>query len=381
MSGEHRGPLKILLVEDSPSDAELFRAALLEAIPGHHAVVRAETFEEAIALTRELSFDAIMLDLTLPDSSGLDTVVRARAAWPETPVVVLTGANDEAMGLEAIQHGVQDFLVKGQTDGVLFARSLRYAVERQRSESEIRQMNRELERRVAERTMQLRQLALEFTFVEQRERRRIAEILHDNLQQLLVFSRLSIGSAHEGAIEPDLKRNLKRVERTLVEAIEVSRSLAAELSPPSLYSHGLAAAVRWFAGRLQTMAGLTVTVVADEGAEPQLEGHRVLLFQSLRELLTNVAKHAGVAEAVVRIGRSDGDGIEIAISDKGCGFDPDGEHCGRASGCFGLFGIRERLHQMGGRCEIQSQPGHGTMVTLIIPGCVSPAGTAAGDAV
>ncbi len=262
MSGLRSDPFRMLLVEDSPSDAELLQAHLSGAVPERHTVVCAATLGEAIARARAEPFDVVLLDLSLPDCTGQETVVRARAAWPELPIVVLTGANDEAMGFEAIRHGVQDFLVKGQAGGQLIARALHYAIERKRSETKILRMNRELELRVAERTAQLRQLALELTLVEQRERRRIASLLHDNLQQLLVFSHLSVGSAQANATDPDLKGNLERVERTLADSIEVARSLAAELSPPALYSHGLAAAVRWFAGSLRAMTGLNVAVTA-----------------------------------------------------------------------------------------------------------------------
>jgi signal transduction histidine kinase len=367
VSGERNGPLRVLLVEDSPSDAELLQVSLAEAGPECHAVVCAGTLAEAVALACQQPLDAILLDLTLPDTTGLETVVRARAAWPEVPIVVLTGANDEAMGFAAVRNGVQDFLVKGQAGGALIARALRYAIERQRSETEIRRMNRELEQRVVERTAQLRRLALEFTLVEQRERRRLAELLHDNLQQLLVFSHLSVGKARSRVTEAELARNLERVERTLAEAIEVARSLTAELSPPALYTHGLAAAVRWYAGRLRAMAGLAVAVHADDGAEPELESQRALLFQSVRELLLNVVKHAGVGQAAVRIDRGDQGGIRIAVSDEGQGFTTTSEDCGEVSGGFGLLGVRERLRQMGGRCEVQSVPGRGTMVTLSVP--------------
>jgi signal transduction histidine kinase len=366
--------LNVLLVEDSPSDAALLDAALTDAGAGRHAVWCVQTIADAVALAGKRPFDAILLDLTLPDCTGLETVDLARAAWPDVAIVVLTGINDEAMGIAAVRHGVQDFLVKGLAGGALIARALRYAVARQRAESEIRRMNRELEQRVEERTTQLRQLALEVTLVEQRERRRLAELLHDNLQQMLVFARLGTGLALNTATDPGQRGTLERVERSLVDAIEVARSLTAELSPPSLYSHGLAAAVRGFAGRLRELGSLDVTVVAEEGAKPRLEGQRALLFQSVRELLTNVLKHAGAAAAVVRIDRAGDDGIRVEVHDEGRGFAPGGAVSASGAGGFGLFGIRERLRQLGGACEVRSAPGGGTTVTLTLPGCLGGAG-------
>jgi len=364
MTPDRDRPLRILLVEDSPSDAALLEVTLTEG-PGSATVEHAETFGDAVALAQVQPFDAILLDLTLPDSHGLETVLRARVAWPEAPIVVLTGAEDEQLGLEAVRSGMQDYLVKGQSGGPLITRALRYAIERRRSEREILSMNAELERRVSERTAQLHQLALKLTMAEQEERRRLAEYLHDNLQQLLVYSRLTVGEARSLARGERLRQSLERVERGLAEAIEVSRTLTAGLSPPLLYERGLAAALRGEAERLRERAGLAVEVRAAADAEPRLEIVRVLLFQSTRELLANVVKHAGVKEAAVTIGRSEGV-IRVEVADRGQGFDPDA-HAATAPGGFGLFSIRERLRQCGGSFEMQSAPGRGSRIALGVP--------------
>jgi signal transduction histidine kinase len=362
LSGE---PVAVLLVEDSPSDAALLRASLHGA--GRFVVTCAESLAEAFALTRARPFDAVLLDLTLPDCTGLETVDRARAAWPALPVLVLTGADDEAVAVEAVQRGVQDYLVKGQTDERLVARALRYAIERQRAETEIRRVNAELEQRVIQRTAQLRRLASELTLAEQRERRRLGELLHDNLQQLLVFARLTVGGVRPRCADAGAQQALARVEDTLGEAVELARSLTADLSPPTLYEHGLAAAVRLFGRRLQEQCGLEVGVEADPEAEAASESVRVLLYQSIRELLTNVVKHAGVPRAEVRIARQDDGGLRIEVADAGTGFEPYRVVGAPATRGFGLFSIRERLQLLGGGLEVASAPGRGTRVTLTVP--------------
>jgi signal transduction histidine kinase len=156
------------------------------------------------------------------------------------------------------------------------------------------------------------------------------------------------------------------VERGLAEAIEVSRTLTTELSPPLLYERGLLAAVRGVSERLRERVGLAVELRAAPDAEPRHEIVRVLLFQSIRELLANVVKHAGVREAVVEICRS-GDAIRVTVSDAGRGFGPGSRDGQATAGGFGLFSIRERLRQLGGAFEAKSSPGGGACVTLLVP--------------
>jgi PAS domain S-box-containing protein len=132
--------IKVLLVEDSPSDAQLLCELLQDYPPQKFAIERAEQLEEAIRLVAETTFDVVLLDLTLPDSAGLDTCTRMRRAAPQVPIVVLTGVDDETIALEAMQQGVKDYLVKGQIiHGGTIGRTLRYAVERSRSERALRE--------------------------------------------------------------------------------------------------------------------------------------------------------------------------------------------------------------------------------------------------
>lgn len=154
MSGS---PISILLVEDSPSDAALLQETLSEHGAGQFQYTRVETLTEGLARLSQGPYDVMLLDLSLPDSTGRETFLRARAAAPELPIVVLTGAASEAVGLEAVRQVIQDYLRKGQADGAQTARAIRYAIERQRGETELRRARDELELRVAERTADLKQ--------------------------------------------------------------------------------------------------------------------------------------------------------------------------------------------------------------------------------
>lgn len=126
-------PIRVLLVEDDPDDALLLGETLKETAPDTFELVRELRLARAIATAEAAPFDAVLLDLTLPDSSGLETFVEFHARCPELPTVVLTGLDDEEIAIRAVHEGAQDYLVKGDVDGPLLVRSLRYAVERQRN--------------------------------------------------------------------------------------------------------------------------------------------------------------------------------------------------------------------------------------------------------
>lgn len=148
-------PFKLLLLEDNPDDARLVEAVLAKYAPGEFAITWVERLADALMRIETERFDAVLCDLGLPDSSGLASAQRITDHAPALPLVVLTGSHGDDLGRAAIGQGAQDYLVKGQSDGVLIARTLRFAVERKRLENELRQATVSLEQRVAERTVEL----------------------------------------------------------------------------------------------------------------------------------------------------------------------------------------------------------------------------------
>ena len=224
-------------------------------------------------------------------------------------------------------------------------------------------------RRVAEEsTRQLRALATELGQAEERERRRLATLLHDHLQQLLVGAKYSLASV-AGRPGPRARQAaVDEVVQILDDAIEVTASLTAELSPPTLHESGLVAGLEWLARQMKKKHGLHVDIRADAAAEPAAESVRILLYQAVRELLFNVVKHAGVKRARVGVTRC-GDGqVQVAVEDSGAGFEAKRLAVGDAGGSgFGLFSIRERLSHLGGSMSVDSAPGRGTRFSLVAP--------------
>lgn len=136
-------PLRVLLIEDNPGDARLIREILMA--PGWERVSldHAAALKDGIEKTRHELFDVILLDLTLPDSFGVDTLLKMRAEAKDTAIVVLTGNNDSELGVQAVQNGAQDFIPKDELAGKVLVRALRYAVERQRTEATLRRSEEE----------------------------------------------------------------------------------------------------------------------------------------------------------------------------------------------------------------------------------------------
>jgi signal transduction histidine kinase/DNA-binding NarL/FixJ family response regulator len=137
-------PIHVLLIEDNPGDARLLRALLQETGSSQFELVHAERFSDALTRLSERRFDVVLLDLSLPDAQGIETISRLGGQADGTPIVILTGPNDEQIPIRALQQGAQDYLVKGQVDGQLLARALRYSIERHKAEESLKARNREL---------------------------------------------------------------------------------------------------------------------------------------------------------------------------------------------------------------------------------------------
>jgi signal transduction histidine kinase len=205
----------------------------------------------------------------------------------------------------------------------------------------------------------LRAAAVATSLAEQRERRALASDLHDDAGQLLTLASLKLRAVVD-TLGERAPREVWELEKLLTETRRRVSSLSFELSPPLLHDVGLVAAAEWLAEQKKQNYGLTVQV---EKSEELLldEAVRVTLFRALRELLVNVAKHAQVSEARVRIWH-DAESAHVAVEDSGVGFDPETRHQG-----FGLLALRDRVGQMGGSVRIESGAGRGTRIVVSLP--------------
>jgi signal transduction histidine kinase len=205
------------------------------------------------------------------------------------------------------------------------------------------------------------------SLTEERLRRRIATDLHDGLGQILAISKIKLGQLRQSAIGTSFAKPLDEIHRFIEEAIGYTRSLTVELSPPVLYEIGFEAALEWLCEQIQKQYKIQCTLKSG-GLPEQLDSNLcILLFQIIRELMHNVAKHAQACSVSISAAVAD-ENIRISVTDDGVGFDPHevAARPNHLSG-FGLFNIRERLHHLGGSLEVHSTPGRGTCVTITAP--------------
>jgi signal transduction histidine kinase len=237
--------------------------------------------------------------------------------------------------------------------------------ERKRAEDALQKAHAELESRVRERTEQLTSLTAELSLAEEKERRRIATELHDQVGQTLVMSKIRLDSLSPDLPAGDFEASLGEIRQLITHSLEDIRSLTFQLSPPLLYEVGLEAAVEWLGEEFEEKYGFQVAFQDDGNRNPLDEETEVALYQMVRELLVNVAKHAKAKKVGISIEKVSGR-IRINVVDDGMGFDAMNGMRPRKRG-FGLFNIRQRIEYMGGQLEVESRMGDGARVTLILP--------------
>ena len=209
----------------------------------------------------------------------------------------------------------------------------------------------------------------ELTLVEQEERHRISQILHDDLQQRLFAIRTQLAllkdESGSAVLHPQRNLDIDQITDWLSEAISITRNLSINLSPAVLKGEGLVEAASWLASQMKDQYGLQVEIQAGEDLVPMEEHMRVLLFQSIRELLFNTVKHSGSLEATLLLTQENGRG-RITVNDPGRGFDAE-TILQTPQLAHGLLIIRDRLGLMGCDMQIHSQPGDGTRVEIDVP--------------
>lgn len=212
-------------------------------------------------------------------------------------------------------------------------------------------------------TAALRKLALELSMAEARERRRIAEDLHDHLGQHLALIQMKLSTFQGNTMFCGHEQDLVEIQNLLDKAIHYTRHLTMAISPPILYELGLVPALKWLSEQYTRQHKLTIKVIEKSEIPPVEPDIRGILYRSVRELFLNTIKHARAERSDLSIDFENGD-VVLSFVDNGTGFDPD--TIGHANE-FGLFSIRERMAYLGGKLVVDSSPGAGTSIQIHCP--------------
>jgi len=353
----------ILVVDDEP----MIRCYVVELLrdAGYRADAVA-TAAAALAWIDACRPALILLDVVLPDLDGL-ALCRQLKADPKTgdvPVIFLTAKGNDAEMVNGLQAGGVDYIVKPFDRSVLLARVATHTT--------LARLSQGLAAALAERTagledanQRLQALNLEMAMVEERERRRLAQQLHDTTIQQLVLARMLLdGLTGDGAGRD------KRLRELVDCSLRQLRTVVFELSPPLLHQSRLGAALDWLAEVLETQWDLPIACEVSGHERPLPEATAVILFQGARELLVNAAKHARATALELTL-RYDSRGVEIEVCDDGIGLNPaqlddPAAPAFDAGGGFGLYNLRFRIERLGGRVDIAAGS-PGTRVRLTVP--------------
>jgi signal transduction histidine kinase len=213
---------------------------------------------------------------------------------------------------------------------------------------------------------QLRDLASELSLVEERERKSIASDLHDQIGQALAMIKLKLMGLPRSPDGSGLRREMDDIHQMLDRAIQHTRNLTFEISPPVLYELGLVPAIEWLGEQFQAKHQLKVLIESRRRHLKLSDEMQFVLFKTVRELLVNAVKHSGAGRVRIAL-KSRGRRLSLTVRDDGSGFDPDKLKNAsiRGSG-FGLVSIRERLKCLGGDLAISSAPGSGTTAEVTV---------------
>lgn len=233
---------------------------------------------------------------------------------------------------------------------------------RKETEERLRSSNKSLE----ERTQQVINLTRALTSAEEDERERLSEMLHGRIQQTLVGARLQLSdivSDIESSLSPDHREQIGSIIDLLQQGAKTARSLSQELDPP-VDGDSLPETLEWLARQMKSSYNLDVELTHRDNRRSVDRSLQVLIFRSVRELLFNTVKHAGVSEASLTV-EGDGDHLRVTVKDDGEGFDTDA--LGTGNGGRGLISVRDRIEMIGGTFQVDSAPGEGTRAVIKVP--------------
>ncbi|RCJ42711.1 hybrid sensor histidine kinase/response regulator [Nostoc minutum NIES-26] len=385
--------IHILLVEDSPSDARLLRQVFSRADQQEWQMTHVERLSEAIDITlkssmltsdvsqleskRQRKFNIVLLDLSLPDSTGLDTLKEYRLAIPDIPVVVLTGLDDEDLALQALAEGAQDYLVKDQITIQLLVRTVRYAIERGEILNKLRESEERIRQALAK-EQELNELKSNFVAMVSHEFRNPMTTIRMAIE-IIEFNSDKLTNERRTKYFDRINNAIKQMLQLLDEILFLSKTEAAKLeykpAPLNLenFCRELTEIIQFGVGS-QHIINFTY-----QGESAQVEMDEDLLTCIFTNLLSNAIKYSP-QQSIVRFDLNCKDDIAtLRVQDQGVGIPLQDQanlfqtfyrasNVGRVQGTgLGLTIVKKCVELHGGQIQLESQQNVGTTVTVTLP--------------
>jgi len=402
-------PIRVLLIEDDFGDADLITEFLELVKSTLFQITHHRCLQEVLQPMAQDDFDIILLDLSLPDSFGLDTVEQVYNKFATIPIVILSGLEDESLATIAVQKGAQDYLVKGDFDSDLLVRSIRYAIERAKTiqllnqkEQQLQQINEQLEQRVAERTRELQQANDQLRTLESQLRLALAQE-----QELSHFkSRIISTVSHEyrtplttiNSSAQILERYLHKLDeakqRKHFQRIQISVKHLTALVEDVLFINKAELEKVEFKPEAIDLVGFVEEIV--EGLKITIEGKHQLIFipygscecvsadpkllrQMITNLLSNAIKYSPQGGDITLTLTCDDKQVVFQVKDQGIGIPQEDQaklfesfsragNVGTIAGTgLGLSIVKKCVDLHGGEITVKSEVSVGTTFTVKLP--------------
>ena len=371
--------LKVLLIEDNPGDARLIREMLIAMKGRAFDVECADRLSIGLDHLAEGGIDVILLDLSLPDSQGLDTFVRAQAQASGVPIVVLTGLDDETLAVRAVQEGAQDYLVKGHVDGYSLTRAIRYAIERKRAEEALKEYSERLEEMVEQRTKELRDAQEQLIRAERLAViGRLGASLGHELRNPLSIIKNCAYYLNMKLRDPDerAKKHIKIMEMEIARSNKIINNLLsfAQDEKPALRKTQINTMVQDALSRSPVPESVAVVTELGE-ALPPLRADPGQIEQVFMNMISNAVQAVSDEGRLEFATRAEGEFIVTELKDNGCGIPEENLEkifeplfSTRAEGIgLGLAVSKQLIQAHKGAIEVESQVGKGTTFRVRLP--------------
>jgi signal transduction histidine kinase len=352
--------IRILLVEDDEDDHVIIRDVLSEMEGQEFQLDWVSTYQEAMEKATLNRHDVCLMDYRLGERDGIQLTRDFLRCGFQAPIILLTGLGSHDVDIQAMREGAADYLEKGGLSPELLERSIRYAIDRSKTLTALRESEH-----------RLRVLSAKLLETQENERKIIAQELHDSIGASLTAIRYGLEEKlHRMGKDssPPKGISLEQIISIVRDTIEETHRISSNLRPSAIDDMGLLAAIRTVCRELQEVyQGIQIETGMDLQEEDVHHPLKIVIYRVLQEALNNVFKHSGADTVRVRLRKTERS-LELSIRDNGQGFDP-GERFGLGGerGGLGLLGMKERTELSNGAFEITSEKGKGTLIKASWP--------------